>query len=54
MKWGASVVLEERTDMPCSFISKNNSAKDILNLLEVSHIILTYAIVTLVKSTADH
>ena len=44
MKWGASVVLEKGSDMACSMKYKNNSAKGILNLLEFSHITITYAI----------
>ena len=43
--------------MTSPFKSKNNSAKGILNLLEFSHIIFTYATkwgIAVVKSTADH
>ena len=36
--------LKKGSDMASSVKSKNNSAKGILNLLEFSHIIFTYAI----------
>ena len=36
--------LKKGGDMASSIKSKNNSAKGILNLLEFSHIIFTYAI----------
>ena len=36
-------VLKNGSDMASSIKSKNNSAKGILNLLEFSHIIFTYA-----------
>ena len=36
--------LKKGSDMAISINSKNNSAKGILNLLEYSHIIFTYAI----------
>ena len=40
--------------MACSIKAKNKFAKGILNLLEFSHIIFTYPIVTVVKSTPGH
>ena len=43
--------------MASSIKSKNNSTKGILNLLEFSYIVFTYAIkqgIAVVKSTADH
>ena len=36
--------LKKESDMDCSIKYKNNSTKGILNLLEISHIIFTYAI----------
>ena len=46
--------LTKGSDMACSIKSKSNSTKCILNLLEFSHIIFTYAIekgVTVIKFT---